>query len=147
MHWLTWLTWALFGNDLDGVDASSPQAAQWRPTLTGWRRRVLWWLRNPFHNLLWHVLGVVDQQTQQLGAGWVRHALTGGNPQSNWDGGLHVCVLRKPRRVPLPFVSFRAGQFEGYLGWRERGNLGGALRPAWPLALLVLAVLVWGWLA
>ena len=27
-----------------------------------------------------------------------------------------------------PFVSLKIGRFETYLGWREKGNLGGAMR-------------------
>ncbi len=127
---MNWLMWALFGNDLDGVDADSEQAKGWRPELTGWKRRVLWWLRNPFHNLLWHVLGVVDRSTQELASGWRR---VGRYPLANVppDGvRLHARVLLKPWRLPLPLIGWRAGKWEGYVGWRERGNLGFAVRRA-----------------
>lgn len=127
------IIWALFGNDLDGVDADSPQAIGWRPDLPvgSWKRRVLWWLRNPFHNLLWHVLGVVDPQTQLRKTGWIRLSKT-GNPESNWgfNGDLHFCWIRHWdwHWGGLPFVSYVGKGWEGYIGWRERGNFGAALR-------------------
>ncbi len=128
---MNWLIWALFGNDLDGVDADSEQAKSWKPHLTGWRRRVAWWCRNPFHNLLWHVLGVVDRETQQLSEGWVRVSPTSKDAADNWRpavGGWHVRWIVK--WVPLPFVSYWhiARRFEFYIGWRERGNLGASFR-------------------
>src|SRR3954469_9792743 len=50
-----WGRWALYGNDEDGP-YGPPYAG--RPTFfepTPWGA-VRWWLRNPFHNLLFHVL-------------------------------------------------------------------------------------------
>jgi hypothetical protein len=46
---VTWVLWALFGNDLDGIyypDGRPKDAASF------WA----WWRRNPFHNLFFHVL-------------------------------------------------------------------------------------------
>ncbi len=143
MKVISWLVWALFGNDLDGVDAQSAQSRDWKPHLTGWRRRVAWWLRNPFHNLLWHVLGVVDRQTQQLGDGWRLHGryplhnLPPVGARFNWR------VMAKDGRPPLPFFALRLGKVELYLGWRERGNLGAACRPAWPVLVAVAIAAAW----
>jgi len=136
---MSWLAWALFGNDLDGVDANGPQSIGWRPDLPvgGWKRRVLWWLRNPFHNLFWHVLGLVDPKTQALKADWYRVCLTGGDPRTNWSAhpGWHVCYLTTNQAftIPRPFVSYWSLRFEFYVGFRERGNFGAALRLMRPL--------------
>ncbi len=143
MKILHWLLWALFGNDLDGVDAQSAQSRDWKPHLTGWRRRVAWWCRNPFHNLLWHVLGVVDRETQARPGRYTRWGrfrfdnLPPAGYTYNW------CVIDGP--VPLPFIALRLGEVELYIGWRERGNLGAACRPAWPVLVAVAIAVAW-WL-
>lgn len=41
------ILWAIFGNDEDGPYGFYPR------TKLG---AVRWWLRNPFHNLFWHVI-------------------------------------------------------------------------------------------
>ncbi len=143
---MTWVLWALFGNDLDGIDADSPQAREWRPDLRvgSWRRRVLWWLRNPLHNLLWHVLGVVDRQTQQRPVGYPRW---GRFPEANLPpAGFTWNLAVIEARVPLPFAGLRIGTVEVYLGWRERGNFGGAFRPLWPLAALIALLWFFAWI-
>lgn len=51
------VAWALFGNDEDGVYGERSKVPTFGPDAprTQWQR-VRWWLRNPFHNLFWHVL-------------------------------------------------------------------------------------------
>ncbi len=129
---MNWLVWALFGNDLDGVDADSDQAKEWRPELTGWKRRVLWWFRNPFHNLLWHVLGVVDRQTQKRAFDYDRWGrFIGSNlPPEPYRWNLCVIEPHVGGWPILPFVALRLGKWEMYAGWRERGNLGFSVRRA-----------------
>lgn len=121
---MNWLIWALFGNDLDGVDASSEQGREWRPDLPvgSWKCRVLWWFRNPFHNFMFHVIGVVDPETNQIKAGWAR-----GKEFWAVGGGWLFTAARKGW-IALPFVSYWNKHFECYFGWRERGNFGIALR-------------------
>ncbi len=51
---LRWLAWALFGNLDDGPTGP----ADFEPGRPAWLRAMLWWLRNPFHNLTFYVLGV-----------------------------------------------------------------------------------------
>ena len=46
------IIWALFGNDEDSIYGpawfNNGQHSKWIA--------IKWWIRNPFHNLLWHVL-------------------------------------------------------------------------------------------
>jgi len=47
--------WALFGNDEDSVIGD----VRWNPERKdSWWVRIQWWVRNPFHNLTHHVIGI-----------------------------------------------------------------------------------------
>lgn len=111
------ILWAIFGNDEDSVDGP-----EWfLPGRGKWERRIRWWLRNPFHNLFWHVIGIEGKPFKRYG----RHPRHVWNPHGGWNWAvIHYRWLR------LPFVSWRGKRIEFYMGWRERGALGFAIRPA-----------------
>ena len=50
------IIWALFGNDEDGIYGSHSGVAGFDGVKPTWLVAVRWWLRNPFHNLVFHVL-------------------------------------------------------------------------------------------
>ncbi|MCX5495354.1 hypothetical protein OSH11_11600 [Kaistia dalseonensis] len=105
--------WAIFGNDDDGLYGDPgwevANAHKW------WARRrwtlaVAWWIRNPFHNLVWHVLNV-----DHVKSIWV----------SDEPGA--VVTRQWPRKTPghmfalydlRPYAAFRGPKWEGYFGWR-----------------------------
>ena len=70
---LSKITWALFGNDDDGVYGERSIVPTYGPDAprTPWQR-VRWWLRNPFHNLVWIVLAWPDGPLLKWGksSGW-----------------------------------------------------------------------------
>lgn len=128
---LTWLPWALFGNDEGGLfgeldpyythsyGARSPDISFW-----GF---VKWWFRNPFHNLFFHVLrwdagnnALVLYARDETGSRWFFRA-----PQRTWhaDQGKQLYI-----RLLAPFVSYRGAKWEIYAGWRIGGALGFAFR-------------------
>jgi hypothetical protein len=95
-------------------NAREPHAPPWyRPN--GSFRNVQWWLRNPFSNFSWYVIGVADKPTVRYG----RHPDQIGNPNGGWN----FAVTRR-RIVYLPFVDYKCGRFEFYFGWRHTGNFG-----------------------
>lgn len=103
------IIWALFGNDEDGIygtlkwrlDTFS-RAFVYHPRYIALR----WWLRNPFHNLLWHVLAWPNDKDPEM---WP--ATTGF----------------KGRLVP-PFIAYR-GKVDAYIGFRgQQGVFGAAFR-------------------
>ena len=71
---------------------------------------MLWWVRNPFHNLFFYVMGVADRprtfySSREWGEpGWTFHYIKCG-------------------RLYLPFVSFK-GWCNFYAGWRPYGAFG-----------------------
>lgn len=101
------IVWALFGNDDDGIYGGTeyPQ--------TPWQA-VKWWVKNPAHNLMFYILGVVGKPFVRVGR----------FPKDNFSpvGGWNWCVI-KYKWARLPFISY-IGKCKFYIGWRERGNFG-----------------------
>lgn len=98
------LLWVLFGNDEDGIYGTDI----WRngaPKI--WLTAIQWWIRNPFHNLFWHVLNWPSQDAEI------------------WPTEDKITKFRlKP-----PLFSFRKNPIEGYIGFRStQGVFGIALR-------------------
>ncbi|MDO6385575.1 hypothetical protein Q3Y64_04675 [Uliginosibacterium sp. 31-12] len=106
-----WIAWALFGNDEDGIygDASFNPGGR-RDRITA----VRWWVRNPFHNLTFHVIGVPRPFVS-----------VGDFPNDVFApfGGWNRCVRIGANGRRYPFLSY-IGRCKFYVGWRERGNFG-----------------------
>lgn len=109
-----WLAWALFGNEDDGPYGD----LNWNPaqeqTL---KRRVLWWFRNPAHNLCFYVIGVADRTDT------VRRGVFPDDVFSPVDGWNMTVTFVADGDRQLPFISY-IGWCKFYVGWRERGNFG-----------------------
>jgi hypothetical protein len=107
---LEWIKWALFGNDEDTVDGKPDD---WSPLPIGsFKRRLAWWLRNPFHNLTWHVIGFVgdvESSTQNQG--------------SDEPGWLHVKTVRRSTGKTYRLIG-HTGTYQWYVGWRSSGAFG-----------------------
>lgn len=99
--------WALFGNEDDGL--CPPWFGGDKPR---WLRIVLWWLRNPFHNLAFYVFGVADRE----------RTLTGkyGTEVHQPGGGWLWCTTRAEqlKADPLAGLSLLViGLLPAHLGW------------------------------
>ena len=95
-------------------NADEPVPPDWyRPDEKG--RVTKWHFRNPFHNLVFYVIGVADKATVRSGCY--------PKQTSKPNGGWNFAVTRR-RIALLPFVSYQRGRFGFYFGWRERGNFG-----------------------
>ena len=77
--------------------------------------KVKWFIRNPFHNFMFYIIGFADEP--------VASKCTKDNFW-NPDGGWNFCLRNKY----FPFISYRGKHLETYFGWRERGNFGIAFR-------------------
>jgi len=80
-----------------------------------WLRRLRWFLRNPFHNFTYYVIGVADRKFDRI------------NLWNKW-GNLNLV---------LPLIAYRGKKWEWYFGWREKGNFGIAFRKS-PLRYMIL---------
>jgi len=108
--------WALFGNELDGVIGD----AKWNPERkdTLWIR-IKWWCRNPFHNLTWHVIGFAHLPS-------IRYDVN----NEDVPGMNKAWSIKKddPSQKKYPYWLYIGKGWEGYFGWRGRGNFGIKLR-------------------
>jgi hypothetical protein len=96
--------WAVFGNEDDGIYGEGIHA-RYKPEWENNSLKALrWWLRNPFHNFCFYVIGSADKVNSRL-----------------------VLIDKSPF-----FLAFHGGKpfiqicYYGtyYAGWRERGNFG-----------------------
>ena len=79
-----------------------------------WVRKVLWWVRNPFHDLCFYIIGIADKSFTSIG----KHPNHVFNPNYGWNW-----AVRKYKIFRFPFVSY-INHIKFYIGWRERGNFG-----------------------
>lgn len=126
---LTWLPWALFGNDEGGIFGERDPyhtVNGVEPDISFWGF-LKWQVRNPLHNLFWTVLrwdagnnALILYARDETGSRWWFRA-----PQRTWyaDEGKQLYI-----RLLAPFISYRGAKWEIYAGWRIGGALGFALR-------------------
>ena len=111
-----------FGNEDDGWCGEKDKGMRWWLTKNCSGKctiscAVKWFIRNPMHNFVFYVIGFADHEIEN---------------KTFWPSPPHK-ILFTMRRVKgtiikLPFFAFRCKKWEGYIGWRERGNFGIALR-------------------
>lgn len=95
------------------------------PEPPGWyrpddpKRLRKWYVRNPFHNFTFYILGIADLEFTRIG----NHPTEVFNPHGGWNWAWSHAKL-----LPFPFVSYRRDRTQAYFGWRERGNFGIAFR-------------------
>jgi hypothetical protein len=85
----------------------------YRPGKRG--RKFMWYLRNPFHNFTFYVIGIADKPFLRTG----RYANRVANPNGGWNW-----AMSRYQWLWLPFVDYHRNRFEFYLGWRDGGNFG-----------------------
>ena len=134
---MTYLIWALFGNDTDTVDGdqgwqTANGNAWWFHII--WLRRIIWWFRNPFHNLCFFVFGVVGQT--QVFKGRFNAPFAGDAPQGAHD--VFNWGLTYTDKHVLPYVSYDGPFGRNALGWAPGGAF--RLRPSLQVAAIALAI-------
>ncbi len=128
-----WTTWALFGNDDDGLFGEGHHALYWRSDEpASCKKALLWGLRNPLHNFTFYVIG----------SGWTENSEV-TLLKVSWNG-VECCSYSPTGRTIFPeensclfiglhgwkpFISLRirysdSSKGDFFLGWRERGNFG-----------------------
>ena len=95
-------------------NADDPEPPDWyRPGKAS--RNVMWYFRNPFHNLNFFVIGISDRTFIRAG----RFPKDTFNPCGGWNWS--VC---KYYRLRLPFISYSRNRVRIYFGWRTGGAFG-----------------------
>ena len=88
--------------------------------------RLQWFIRNPFHEFSWYVIGIVD--TGFTTHGYIGDALLTLMSDAHKSGWI-VCYRKTESGWRLPFVSyshiFTSGNiYQFYFGWRPHGAFG-----------------------
>lgn len=124
---IDWLIWALFKNELDGEIGD----AHWNPSRkdTPWIR-LKWWLRNPCHNLTWHVIGFAQHDTVRIDFPTDRpeQVTSSGDPEIGWTSALTLVPTKEDTVLNwvnlYPYIQYHGLRVTFYLGWRGRGTFG-----------------------
>ena len=108
---IVYIGWSLFGNEEDGVYGD----ANWNPLEEKtWKRRIMWWLRNPLHNFTFYTLGNMHKDVTVYGWPTVDVFTPAGG----------FCFsLAKTDKMWYPFISY-IGAFKFYIGWRMGNSFG-----------------------
>ncbi len=132
------LTWAVFGNDDDGLFGERASPKFHPEKKASFTKALKWFLRNPFHNFCFYVIGSAQRQNSECTL--IRIAchepteLFKYRPAPIYGfTGRHTtfyCALHGGK----PFIALRLVytnkiKSEFYFGWRERGNFGIKVRP------------------
>lgn len=122
-------SWALFGNEDDGIYGEDADFLPNDPNDDTKARK--WWVRNPLHNFCFYVIGSADKvndeitlfRASQNGLSAFTYKPVGDTVFADKASSLFLGLHGKK-----PFFSLRIGSrrrsFDFYLGWRERGNFG-----------------------
>jgi len=81
---------------------------------------IWWWLRNPFHNFMFYVVGVSDRNYWVIGRSPPTLSLRRDINLKGW----HWAILFPAKWLPLPYVSYSGTRWYWYLGWQPVGKLG-----------------------
>lgn len=108
--------WLLVGNDDDGYFGDPDWRAGRAQTLG---LALIWWLRNPAHNLTWYAIGVADRDRVNVGDWAPEIHRPGGGLLTCWTEVKVLGLL-----VYLPFVSYLGPHVKAYAGWRPSGAFG-----------------------
>lgn len=120
--------WTIWGNDDDGIYGEQTTAGDWTKLPIGFRRFVAWQLRNPLHNFTFYIIGFAWRAKLQKPVRKILYLK--GHPSPDMVFPFLGQGFSVQTYDNFPLISFRTSLLEGYIGWRERGNLGMKLRGA-----------------
>jgi hypothetical protein len=107
------IVWAIFGND-EEYPPPLWYAARFKPSTRQAWINACWLIRNPIHNLTWHLIGVYGKEWERVGI----------DPLHSYAraGGWQWCVI-KYKWWRLPYLSYINRRFRVNAGWSDAGNL------------------------
>ncbi len=97
------MNWNSKYNPFGNYDDPNPPSDMWTDKQE-WIRKILWFIRNPFHNFTFYWIGMA-------GKPYLRRCNEVFSSVGKWN-------------IILPFISYNSKKVKWYIGWRERGNFG-----------------------
>ena len=130
-----WFTWALFGNDEDGIYGESPQRRYRYEQPNTQQKATAWYFRNPCHNFCYYVIGDANRPQTQVALISISRKnvslLSVIPPPAENFPDKNTCFFLGFNGCK-PFISLRlrythCRTTDIYLGWRNKGNFGGKM--------------------
>lgn len=110
-YWKIQPWWWLYNSD-------EPEPPAWyKPENGKTKRTILWYIRNPFHNLTNTVIGVSDRNYTAYG----RFPLVNQRSDIN-QTGWQYSVIKLNFLVYLPWLSYCGTRVIWYMGWQPEGK-------------------------
>ncbi|MDB6081900.1 MAG: hypothetical protein JWO53_1172 [Chlamydiia bacterium] len=132
-----WTTWALFGNDDDGIFGEGKKANYKLQEPISSKLALYWTCRNPLHNFCFYVIGQAYMKNSEytllsISEGEKKYLSYKAEGSTVFEKGNSSFFLGF--HGWKPFIAFKiqhshSYHTEFYLGWRERGNFGLKLIP------------------
>lgn len=82
--------------------------------------KLAWWIRNPFHNLTFYVVGVADRNYTVYGKAPAGLSVRADLDEFGWQWS----VILAGGILPLPWLSYTGRRVTWYMGWQPTGKLG-----------------------
>lgn len=131
-----WLTWALLGNDDDGIFGEAPTADYCCDACPG-QRALLWGLRNPLHNFSFYVAGSAGCCNSQItllslspcGLRMLQYQRRADTVFVGERSSLYLALHGWKPFISMRMLYLPCRRADFYLGWRERGNFGAKVQP------------------
>lgn len=130
-----WITWALFGNDDDGLFGEGANYYPEEPETLS--KAVRWGVRNPLHNFCFYVIGSAHRKNSEvtlLSASPSHFEMASYKEEAETVFPSRTSCFYLGLHGLKPFISLRLAWSESrrsdfYVGWREKGNFGLKFQP------------------
>lgn len=121
-----WITWALFGNDDDGIFGEEVKRGKKRGALR-------WFLRNPLHNFTFYAIGSAERHNSEIDLlrltpthlSLLKYRYPGKSTfAAKNESGIYLALHGGKPFVSLRIIHSKTRKSDLYFGWRHRGNFG-----------------------
>jgi len=127
-----WMTWALFGNDDEGIFGESANSPYLGHCKNNSKKAARWWIRNPLHNFTHYAIGsahCVNSELTILNANCHGVCCCHYTPVATRNYGSRCTSFYLALHGGKPLISLRLNypwqkKTEIYIGWRKEGNFG-----------------------
>jgi hypothetical protein len=132
-----WLSWALLGNDDDGLFGEAPSAQYKLECCPNTNLALNWALRNPLHNFTFYVIGSANCHNDALtilklscpSTEILCYRHTAKTVFADKDSSFYLALHKLKPFISIRLKHSNSRRTDFYFGWRERGNFGIKFQP------------------